>query len=199
MSGSGELLSGIGDHLSSSGGLLSGNGGLLSGSGELLSVGGGLLSVSGGLLSVSGGLSSSSDGLLSGSDELLSTSRGLSAYGEPPVSGQEEGCCSDEEGIYLIPLQNIANGAHYICEVCAYTARSKHHLYRHHESFHSPKRVVCHRSYCSKFFPTKFMMLAHLADCFIICPWDNCEKKFKYKKLFDSHQRAHINYVRRMT
>ena len=103
----------------------------------------------------------------------------------------------DEEGRNLVPLQAMATGAQFVCSLCAFTTGSSYNLRRHHESLHSETRVICSRSFCEEYFQTKYMMLKHLAECYIYCSWDNCTKKFKYQKKFDSHQRFHKNIVRR--
>jgi hypothetical protein len=104
---------------------------------------------------------------------------------------------NDDEGRHLVPLQAMVNGAQYVCAICAYTAGSSNNLRRHHESMHSETNVVCSRTFCDQTFPTKFMMIKHLAGCYLHCKWDGCEKRFKYKPKFESHQRAHRNMLRR--
>ena len=104
---------------------------------------------------------------------------------------EQEAGMLENEGVYLVPLQSIATGAQFVCNVCSYTAGSTRNLNRHRESMHSESIVNCPRTYCNKKFPTKFIMQRHLVDCFLFCDWDNCDKKFKYPKRYDSHQRAH--------
>ena len=104
----------------------------------------------------------------------------------------------DEEGIQLVPLQSIATGAQFVCAICAYTTGSRRNLDKHHESLHSEKTVTCARSFCDQDFPTKFMMLAHLTNCFLRCEWDGCDKQFKYLKKYEAHIRGHRNIQRRM-
>ena len=106
--------------------------------------------------------------------------------------------CDGEEGVQLLPLQSIATGGQFSCKVCTYTAGSSGNLTRHHESLHSETMVSCPRNYCNQVLPTKFMMLRHLAECFLYCNWENCEKKFKYRKGYESHVRGHRNIARRL-
>ena len=104
----------------------------------------------------------------------------------------------DEEGIHLVPLQSIATGAQFVCAICAYTTCTRRNLDKHHESLHSDKTVTCARSFCDQDFPTKFMMLAHLTNCFLHCEWDGCDKQFRYLKKYEAHIRGHRNILRRM-
>ena len=103
----------------------------------------------------------------------------------------------EDEGRHLIPLQAMATGAQFVCTICGYTTGSSYNLKRHKTSLHGESSVICSRTFCDKQFPTKFMMLRHLSDCFLFCNWDNCQKKFKYTKQFESHQRFHSNNLRR--
>ena len=120
---------------------------------------------------------------------------------DPRFQGRENGFSgdiSDEEGIQLLPLESMENGAKFDCEQCNFSARSKRNLRGHIKSFHTEKQVVCDRAFCDMVFPTKFMMKVHLADCYLKCAWSNCEKKFKYQKIFDRHQRAHEKFAMRL-
>ena len=103
-----------------------------------------------------------------------------------------------EEGIKLIPLESVVNGGQFVCNVCGYTAATSFNLNRHMKSFHSESQVACPRSYCKQVFPTKFFMRAHLAECYINCVWNTCDKKFKYQNKYDAHKRAHENYAKRL-
>ena len=114
----------------------------------------------------------------------------------PEVQG-EDTPGSDDEGRHLVPLQAITNRAQFVCNICAHTCGSSNHLRRHHDSMHAETGVTCSRNFCEQVLPTKYMMLKHLSECYIYCNWDSCTKRFKYKKKFEAHQRAHRNLMRR--
>ena len=103
-----------------------------------------------------------------------------------------------EDGRHLIPLQSIALEGQFVCPLCSYKTGSKRNLERHREALHSEKNVTCGRSFCNEVFQTKFMMLQHFSNCFINCEWENCDKKFKYRKKYEAHQRHHITDQKRM-
>lgn len=116
------------------------------------------------------------------------------------------GLASPEEQPVIGPLKTVKvkkkregkDEAKFFCSVCAYGARDQYNLKKHHDSLHSKRLNLCKHPYCTKYFPTKFEMLKHLDDCFLHCPWDNCFKKFKSQSVYESHQRAHTNYIRRL-
>ena len=95
-----------------------------------------------------------------------------------------------DEGIQLIPLQSIANRTQFICDECNYRAGSRYNLTRHKESLHTVKVVSCPHLFCNEKFPSKFTMKVHLANCFLYCNWDNCDKKYKNKKFWQTSSRT---------
>ena len=86
----------------------------------------------------------------------------------------------------------------FFCSLCPYSCRDEFNLKRHSKSQHSNTQIVCMHSYCSRYFPTKFDMRKHFADCFLYCPWDKCGKRFKTQNLFDVHQKAHKRFNDRL-
>ena len=90
-------------------------------------------------------------------------------HAEPTHYDRSEVDVLENEGRHLIPLQAMATGAQFVCSICGYTSGSSYNLKRHKTSLHGESTVKCSRSFCDNNFPTKFIMLRHLLDCFIYC------------------------------
>ena len=103
-----------------------------------------------------------------------------------------------EDGVYLVPLQSVVTSAKYDCIICGYVTSSKHNLSKHGDSMHSESMTNCPRPYCNLVFQTKFLMKRHLSDCFLMCNCDDCDKKFKNRPRYESHQRAHQKKIQRL-
>ena len=88
--------------------------------------------------------------------------------------------------------------AKFPCDHCEYFARDKFNLRKHFESLHSTTPIKCPHDYCKVILPTKFDLKKHMPECYIHCPWDTCFGKFKRMIDFQSHQRAHAVYNRRL-
>ena len=81
------------------------------------------------------------------------------------------------------------------CQLCDYSARDNYNLKRHSEIQHSEVLVKC--LICTNEFSSKHSYEEHLNDCFYSCPYNNCSKKFKIKRRFESHNRMHIKLLSR--
>ena len=114
---------------------------------------------------------------------------------EDLTSGQDKTGDGENAKIEIVKKR----GSKFPCSECEYVGRDSHNLKKHFKSQHSNTPIMCTHPYCEIMLPDKFNLKKHLTDCFIHCPWGNCPKKFKRQDKFDSHQKAHLDYVRRLT
>ena len=94
-------------------------------------------------------------------------------------------------------LKKVVNGESdkFQCSKCGYKARDNYNLKRHIEIMHSNGIIKC--LICNNVFSDKFVFDEHTSDCFRMCPYDNCVKRFKFRNKLEAHKRMHIKQLRR--
>ena len=86
------------------------------------------------------------------------------------------------------------------CVPCDLSFRDLPNMRRHVMLMHEPRRdpVSCPRIGCMAEFSTMSEMTKHREMCWMACPYPGCDKKYRKKREFDAHQRAHLVMARRM-